>query len=929
MFIRAFTGIAMKRKIVSLLLSGVFCTPMLGMELAKNRFYTSKTEDESAADAYSASVETIKFKEAAIITHLNKINDYQNRLQDLKIRLCMVKRRNDCSSPESFNGDFSRTSQIAAKPKRDILEQIDAVNDDINTCQEAILRLNETIDNTKKSIRADAESCLEFISINKHYPFKIEGYKKFPISPLAYAGIHGCVELMKALIHAGAQCDSQALNWLLEQSQSKNTTDVPWYDARLKKAIELLLDHGASIDKQARPEHLEMFLQRGKYSGAYYQYERDQLTNYLWLKYAIPPKEYISVHLNYAALSDLVAAVFKGENEVQVVLDTKKKEIAKYLAESTVSTDNKIAIVKKFENDQAEALAFAAAHLRTDVIKFLLKEGAPTDEATKVIKGILLRGEPDKRAEYQKMLSNFSLCNAILNNPAIKFDWKNKSKQLPAKIRDQLITTPQDALRVYLNRHDNFAIDALDAAQSDPTITDEKFIPTPALRRLVAKDAEQLLIAAAKHCDVNSVKKFLAAGVSATCQEPTSKYTALMYACQEGFLEVAHAVLDGKKKEEIAQLITQKNCEGRTPLILACLHSKKELIEFLLSHGATDNTFDTSGYTGIMHILSKKCSDVQLSELQGLILQMLENLTQYAIRSIAEKMNEKKQTPFQLAAKNGFDKVVSRFLGVGADPFVGDETGMSPWLHAVAQGHVAVAQKIYDWANSKSEYDDKNYALKNTHTTNYERAIHLASKCENPEAILQFLIDKQCYEVFKFTQNESHPLIIAAKNAAALRLLLPHFRPVLQYKNHQNDSALTIACASGNTECAKLLLQWGAKANEVDGSGFSCLMHAAYAGNKELVDTLIVAGNNEKKEYLTLINQHSEKQQGTTALILAAGQGHLNIVKTLVELGADMNARDAKGQTALDAAVAANKEDVVTYLKKKSSSYFSLLSRWF
>lgn len=54
--------------------------------------------------------------------------------------------------------------------------------------------------------------------------------------------------------------------------------------------------------------------------------------------------------------------------------------------------------------------------------------------------------------------------------------------------------------------------------------------------------------------------------------------------------------------------------------------------------------------------------------------------------------------------------------------------------------------------------------------------------------------------------------------------------------------------------------------------------------------------------------------EGRTALHIAASEGHLNIVKYLVNHGSDVDIKDSRGNTALDDAIRENKQDVVDFL---------------
>lgn len=73
-----------------------------------------------------------------------------------------------------------------------------------------------------------------------------------------------------------------------------------------------------------------------------------------------------------------------------------------------------------------------------------------------------------------------------------------------------------------------------------------------------------------------------------------------------------------------------------------------------------------------------------------------------------------------------------------------------------------------------------------------------------------------------------------------------------------------------------------------NGDKYSPLHAAAHGGNLELVTHLLVIG--AKTDALTAHKQ--------TALILAAHAGHENVVKILVDAGADLSIKDENGATA-------------------------------
>jgi len=103
-------------------------------------------------------------------------------------------------------------------------------------------------------------------------------------------------------------------------------------------------------------------------------------------------------------------------------------------------------------------------------------------------------------------------------------------------------------------------------------------------------------------------------------------------------------------------------------------------------------------------------------------------------------------------------------------------------------------------------------------------------------------------------------------------------------------SALVGASGEGNMDVMKLLIRKGAKVDAKNNyAGVPALLLAAVNGKEEAVKLLVQAG----------ANVNETDNDGHTPLIEAAGKGHAQIVKFLLENHADPNVKDAKGLTAL------------------------------
>ena len=83
------------------------------------------------------------------------------------------------------------------------------------------------------------------------------------------------------------------------------------------------------------------------------------------------------------------------------------------------------------------------------------------------------------------------------------------------------------------------------------------------------------------------------------------------------------------------------------------------------------------------------------------------------------------------------------------------------------------------------------------------------------------------------------------------------------------------------------------------------LFSAASGGDAAAVQALLAKG----------AELNAKNNDGVTALIVASGNGHLDVVQALLAKGADVNAKDNNGWTALDAAAAGGHAEIRALLQ--------------
>ncbi|MEY2880673.1 MAG: hypothetical protein RLZZ15_3053, partial [Verrucomicrobiota bacterium] len=115
---------------------------------------------------------------------------------------------------------------------------------------------------------------------------------------------------------------------------------------------------------------------------------------------------------------------------------------------------------------------------------------------------------------------------------------------------------------------------------------------------------------------------------------------------------------------------------------------------------------------------------------------------------------------------------------------------------------------------------------------------------------------------------------------------------------------LIAAATSGHADLVEFLLAQGARPQKKRGASYAFYTGAAYGENPRVIELLVEAGVSPDTAY-----------EGKTALMGAAQNGDLAMVRKLVELGANPNVVDKeRGMTALDSARAGKHKEVCGFL---------------
>jgi len=127
----------------------------------------------------------------------------------------------------------------------------------------------------------------------------------------------------------------------------------------------------------------------------------------------------------------------------------------------------------------------------------------------------------------------------------------------------------------------------------------------------------------------------------------------------------------------------------------------------------------------------------------------------------------------------------------------------------------------------------------------------------------------------------------------------------------EGNRALDVACLQGDAATSRLLLDHGADPNLRNKSGSTPLHDAALNGNKEVIELLLA--------HKASINEIASAD-GSTPLQYAASMDRLEAAQTLVQHGADVMLKNAKGLTAIQLAEKNNFADISEFLSHIVSS---------
>jgi ankyrin repeat protein len=383
--------------------------------------------------------------------------------------------------------------------------------------------------------------------------------------------------------------------------------------------------------------------------------------------------------------------------------------------------------------------------------------------------------------------------------------------------------------------------------------------------------------------DIEQVKKLISEGADVN-KKDRRNCTVLHYAAQQGYRDIGELLISKGANVDAA------GPGYLTPLYYAVQHGHRDIAELLIVAGADLNAKEPPWFTPLQHAVRNGHRDMA---------ELLHFAALYDRKELAVLFTKNKviKPSIHVSARLGKLTEVKDFLENGVDVNVKDVLKRTPLHYSAMEGKIDIARLLIE-AGADLNYKDKDgqlaasLAMENWHMEMAELLVSKGSDVTLDLAVYLGDLDK----VKSFIKNQPDV------NEAQLNRLL-------------NLSFYYKSIYQGNTTVPEYLLDKGANPNRRSNYDATILQEWAWGGDPEL--TKIVMGILIKKG--ADVNARSHRDLRWTPLHGACTRRRGSVAEFLVENGADINAKDGKGQTPLLISVQANDLDTTKMLIKNGA----------
>ena len=394
------------------------------------------------------------------------------------------------------------------------------------------------------------------------------------------------------------------------------------------------------------------------------------------------------------------------------------------------------------------------------------------------------------------------------------------------------------------------------------------------------------LIEAIKQNDINELRKLL------------HQNTSLNFIDKNGITPIITAIIAGNT--EIVKILINNGADVngadlfyRTPLMFASMVKNPEIAKLLIANGAK---------VDVEYSNNMKLNDYSISKLENKRNEIFENYESQVQKLLAPYYLSPHfyLTPLMYASILGNENVVELLLSSSASAQAISVTNLMMNFTDLGQGLLATETLI---KRQFVEIDFRDRPKDGLST------LMFASKYGHIKVIELLLNHGASVNLENYSGQTAIMFAAESGHTDIVDLLIRYGADIsTKSKIYMNSSTpLSLAAVNGHLDVVELLLDHGAKIDERIGTS-TPLMYAAETGDYKLCKFLIERGANVNATSLNAID-------GESVLSLAALNGHLDIIKLLINSGADVNMKlGDTGATVLEQAIFMNKLNVAHHL---------------
>ena len=405
--------------------------------------------------------------------------------------------------------------------------------------------------------------------------------------------------------------------------------------------------------------------------------------------------------------------------------------------------------------------------------------------------------------------------------------------------------------------------------------------------------------------------------------------TVLHHAAQKGLREVVVRLIAKGVN------VNAKDAYGDTPLHMAAQEGHKQVAEFLIAKGADVKTRNRCGNTPLNNAARNGQKDsvemllekgAELSVHVAAFLGDIDKVKSFMDKGVGvNTLDGTGSTCLHYAVIGGQADVAKFLIGQGADVNVEDiET---PLHYAIEKDRKDIVESLIAAGanvNARKRFPDGDTALHSAIKGVYKDIVAL---------LIAHGADVNANKRGYLTGDT--PLITAVESGhREIVEMLAGGSADLNARNDSGDTPLHVAVQNNERDIAELLIDKAANANAKNKRGLTPLDIAISRNRNELIDLLIrkgtavstihtaaLAGDIQKvRSFIEAgVDVNAKDESGMTPLLRAISGEHADVARFLIEAGADVNASDKQGDTPLVYALWNEDSETVKLLVEKEA----------